>query len=325
VAGAAGPFSFALIAGGHSNLTYRVVGSDGHPLVLRRPPLGQLLASAHDMEREHRIIAALADTPVPVPAARAYCADASVSGAPFYVMDFVEGYVIRDRLAAEALLTEPARRAAGAHLVDTLAAIHAVDVEAVGLSDLGRHEGYVARQLKRWYGQWQQSKTRELPAIDELHEVLGAHIPDQGPACIVHGDYRLDNTMVSADGRVVAVLDWEICTLGDPLADVGLLMVYWTGPTDEPSAWTGSASTAPGFPDRAALLQRYAEATGRPVETIDFYVAFAFWKLACILEGVYARYLAGALGGGREVPELDQFRLQVEQAAAQAQVHAAAL
>ncbi len=194
----------------------------------------------------------------------------------------------------------------------------------MGLSDLGRHEGYIARQLKRWYGQWQQSKTRELPAIDELHEVLGARIPEQGPACIVHGDYRLDNTMVNADGRVVAVLDWEICTLGDPLADVGLLMVYWTGPTDEPSAWTGSASTAPGFPDRAAVLQRYAEAAGRPVESIDFYVAFASWKLACILEGVYARYLAGALGGGREAAELDQFRLQVEQAAAQALVHAAA-
>ncbi|HEY8092128.1 MAG TPA: phosphotransferase family protein, partial [Acidimicrobiales bacterium] len=314
-----------LIAGGHSNLTYRVVGSDGHPLVLRRPPLGQLLASAHDMGREHRIIAALADTPVPVPPARAHCADASVIGAPFYVMDFVEGYVIRDLVTAEALLTEPARRHAGESLVDTLAAIHAVDVEAVGLSDLGRHEGYIARQLKRWYGQWQQSKTRELPAIDELHEVLGARIPEQGPACIVHGDYRLDNTMVNADGRVVAVLDWEICTLGDPLADVGLLMVYWTGPTDETSAWTGSASTAPGFPDRAAVLQRYAEAAGRPVESIDFYVAFASWKLACILEGVYARYLAGALGGGREAAELDQFRLQVEQAAAHALVHAAQL
>ena len=325
VAGARGPFRFDLIAGGHSNLTYRVVGADGHPLVLRRPPLGHLLASAHDMGREHRIIAALAGTPVPVAPARGFCDDPSVNGAPFYVMDFVDGHVIRDREAAEAELPEAARRQAGESLVDTLAAIHAVDIGAVGLSDLGRHEGYIGRQLRRWYGQWQQSQTRPLPAVDDVHDLLAARIPEQGPACIVHGDYRLDNTMVADDGHVVAVLDWEICTLGDPLADVGLLMVYWTGPGDDPSAWTGSATTAPGFPDRPELLARYADVTGRDLAQMDFYVAFAFWKLACILEGVYARYLAGALGGGRDPSEHDAFKSQVELAAARAAEHAARL
>ena len=325
VAGARGPFRFDLIAGGHSNLTYRVVGADGHPLVLRRPPLGHLLASAHDMGREHRIIAALAGTPVPVAPARGFCDDPSVNGAPFYVMDFVDGHVIRDREAAEAELPEAARRQAGESLVDTLAAIHAVDIGAVGLSDLGRHEGYIGRQLRRWYGQWQQSQTRELPAVDDVHDLLATRIPEQGPACIVHGDYRLDNTMVADDGHVVAVLDWEICTLGDPLADVGLLMVYWTGPGDDPSAWTGSATTAPGFPDRAELLARYADVTGRDLAQMDFYVAFAFWKLACILEGVYARYLVGALGGGRDPSEHDAFKSQVELAVARAAEHAARL
>jgi aminoglycoside phosphotransferase (APT) family kinase protein len=325
VAGAHGPFEFELITGGHSNLTYRVTGSDGRRLVLRRPPLGHLLASAHDMGREHRIIAALADTPVPVPPARGYCADAEVTGAPFYVMGYVDGLVVRDRAMAEALLDEQARRGAGESLADTLAAIHAVVPETVGLGDLARHDGYIARQLKRWYGQWAQSKTRELPDVDAVHDKLAAAIPEQGSASIVHGDYRLDNTIVDERGRVAAVLDWEICTLGDPLADVGLLMVYWTGPNDEPSAWTGSATTAPGFLDRAELLERYAALARREVTNIDYYVAFAFWKLACIIEGVYARYLAGALGAGRDPGELDVFRIQVEQAAHHAATYAAKL
>jgi aminoglycoside phosphotransferase (APT) family kinase protein len=322
VEGASGPFAFQLIAGGHSNLTYRVTGADGRDLVLRRPPLGHLLASAHDMGREHRIISALAETPVPVPAALGFCPDPDVTGAPFYVMAFVEGHVLRDRAAVEATLDTDARRAAASSLVETLAAIHAVDLDAVGLGDLARREGYIARQLKRWYGQWEQSKTRELPAVDRVHDWLAARIPDQGAATIVHGDYRLDNTMVGDDGRVVAVLDWEICTLGDPMADVGLLQVYWTGPGDESSAWTGSASTAPGFPDRAELLSAYAAASGRDLSSIDFYVAFAYWKLACILEGVYARYRAGAKGDVDDAGQVDAFRAQVEQAATAAEAAA---
>ncbi|MCB0986088.1 MAG: phosphotransferase family protein, partial [Ilumatobacter sp.] len=233
-------------------------------------------------------------------------------------MGFVDGFVLRDKAAAEAVLSVDARRTASESLVDTMAAIHAVDLDAAGLADLGRHEGYIARQLKRWYGQWNQQKTRNLPAVDRVHDELSRRIPEQGPATIVHGDYRLDNTMVGPDGRVVAVLDWEICTLGDPLADLGLLQVYWTGPNDAASAWTGSATTAEGFYDRSELASRYAAVSGRDLSQLPFYVSFAYWKLACILEGVYARYLGGALGV-RDQAELEPFKLQVEGAAASAE------
>lgn len=318
VAGAHGPFAFTLIAGGHSNLTYRVEGADGAEFVLRRPPLGHLLASAHDMGREHRIIAALASTDVPVAPAVGFCDDPEVNGAPFYVMRFVDGLVLRDSAAAEAALTPEARANASRSLVDTMAKIHNVDLIDVGLDQLGRHDGYIARQLKRWYGQWNAQKTGDLPAVDRVHDALAALIPEQGPASIVHGDYRLDNTMLDADGNVIAVLDWEICTLGDPLADLGLLCVYWTGPDDAASAWDGSATRAPGFWNRDDLVRRYAEVSGRDVSRHDFYFAFAFWKLACILEGVYARYLAGAMGA-RTAEELAPFRAQVEAAAEQAE------
>ena len=318
VAGARGPFTFDLIAGGHSNLTYRVTASNGERFVLRRPPLGHVLASAHDMSREHRIIAALRDTPVPVAPAVGFCDDPAVNGVPFYVMKFVDGLVIRDRDAAESLLTPDARRRASESIVDTMAAIHAVDPVSVGLGELGRHDGYIARQLKRWYGQWNAQKTRDLAAVDRVHDELLARVPEQGPATLVHGDYRLDNCMVDPAGNVIAVLDWEICTLGDPMADLGLLMVYWTGPDDDLSSWTNGACTAPGFLNRADLAERYAKVSGRDTSQLDFYVAFAFWKLACILEGVYARYLGGALGQ-RDPAELEPFNQQVIGAAARAE------
>ena len=320
VPGVVAPLQFEIIAGGHSNLTYRVVDAGGMRIVLRRPPLGHVLASAHDMGREHRVIAGLQTSAVPVPPALGYCPDPDVTGAPFYVMGFVDGYVVRDRAIAEASLTPDARRVASRSIVDTMAAIHAVDLDAAGLADLARHDGYIERQLKRWYGQWNQQKTRELALVDEVHDALISLVPEQGPATIVHGDYRLDNTIVSAAGEVAAVLDWEICTLGDPLADVGLLQCYWTGPDDEPSAWGGQATTAPGFWDRAAMSERYAEVSGRDVSKLDFYVAFGFWKLACILEGVYARYLGGALGA-RDRSELAPFATQVDAAAAKAAEH----
>jgi aminoglycoside phosphotransferase (APT) family kinase protein len=317
ITGARGPFEFDLIAGGHSNLTYMVTGADGTRFVVRRPPLGHVLASAHDMGREHRIIHALQGSAVPVAPALGYCADAEVNGAPFYVMGFVDGHVLRDRADADATLDQAGRRRAGESLVDTLAAIHAVDLDAVGLADLGKHDGYIARQMKRWYGQWNAQKTRELALVDEVHDVLIERIPEQGPATLVHGDYRLDNCMVDPAGNVIAVLDWEICTLGDPLADVGMLHVYWTGPNDTASAWTGSSTSAPGFPDRADLTARYAAASGRDLSELAFYTAFASWKLACIMEGVYARYLGGALGV-RSAEELAPFKQQVDGAAAQA-------
>lgn len=316
VEGSVAPFTYETIAGGHSNLTYRVTGGDGTPYVLRRPPLGHVLASAHDMGREHRIIAGLQRSAVPVAPALGFCDDESVNGAPFYVMGFVDGHVVRDADGAAAL-GESARAAASRSIADTLAAIHAVDLDAAGLAELGRHEGYVARQLKRWYGQWNQSKTRHIPAVDEVHDELSSRIPEQGPATIVHGDYRLDNCIVGDDGQVRAVLDWEICTLGDPLADVGLLWVYWTGPDDEPSAWASPATTTAGFWNRRDVVDRYAETSGRDLSDLDFYVAFGYWKLACILEGVYARYVGGALGE-RDQRELEPFRQQVDRAAVMA-------
>ncbi len=299
VSSARPPLTFELIAGGRSNLTYRVADADGGAWVLRRPPLGHVLATAHDMSREHRIISALASTDVPVAPAVALCEDADVNGAPFYVMDFVDGAVLRDLPAAQAVARE-VRQAAGASLVDVLARIHAVDPDRVGLGDLGRREGYIARQLKRWHGQWEQSGFTDLTGIDTVHGRLAAAIPDQGPATIVHGDYRLDNCVLNADGTVRAVLDWELCTLGDPLADLGLLFVYWTDPDDTFTALPGAPTLADGFPTRAELLAGYEARSGRDVSDIAFYEAFGYWKLACILAGVATRYTAGAMGGDAE-------------------------
>lgn len=314
IAGATAPFHYTQIAGGHSNLTFRVDDSTGNSYVLRRPPLGHRLASAHDMGREHRIIAALSSTDVPVAPALGLCTDESVNELPFYVMSYVEGHVIRDKATAESVLGPRGCRRASESIVDTMALIHGVDLDTVGLSDLGRHEGYIARQLKRWHGNIVEQRTRELPLVDQVFEELSRRIPDQGPATLVHGDYRLDNCMVNDQGEVIAVLDWEICTLGDPMADLGLLMVYWTGPNDEASAWANPVNTADGFMDRSELADRYGRISGRDISKLDFYVAFAYWKLACILEGVYARYLGGALGA-RSAEELEPFAQQVDGAA----------
>ncbi len=315
VAGTEAPLRFDLIAGGHSNLTFSVTDATGRRSVLRRPPLGQVLASAHDMGREHKIIAALAATDIPVAPALGYEPGDEINGAPFYVMDFVDGHVLRDQSAAEKLSVR-ARTNAGDSLIDVMAAIHAIDPDAIGLGDLGRKEGYIERQLKRWYGQWNKSKTRELADIDRVHDALLANIPEQGPAAIVHGDYRLDNCMVDDDGNIAAVLDWELCTLGDPMADLGLLMVYWSEPGDTTPTLSAPTQTE-GMRTRAELVDRYAQASGRDVGDIDFYAAFGYWKLACIIEGVYARYIGGSMGA-REGNDFDHFARQVETMASQA-------
>jgi aminoglycoside phosphotransferase (APT) family kinase protein len=294
--GVAPPLRFSLIAGGRSNFTYTVTDSAGQRFVLRRPPLGPLLPSAHDMGREHRIMTALAGSPVPVPPVVGLCTDEAVTGAPFYVMRFVDGVILRDQPTAESV-PEPIRTAAVDSLVDVLADLHGLDPAAVGLGDLGRQDGYVERLLRRWRGQWEKSKTRDLPIVDEVAERLAAAIPSAGPARVVHGDYRLDNVIVSPDdGSVQAVLDWELCTLGDPLADVGMLLVYWTEPGDEFSALTWAPTMAPGFPGRKEVAARYAAVSGRDLSEIDYYVALGYWKIAVILEGVYARYRSGAYG-----------------------------
>jgi aminoglycoside phosphotransferase (APT) family kinase protein len=251
------------------------------------------------MAREHRIIAALAGTEVPVPAALGLCEDAAVTGAPFYVMAYVDGIVPRDEATVAASLDEPARAAAADSLVDALVALHRVDPGQVGLGDLGRPSGYLERQLTRWQRQLDQTRTRPLPALDEVHRRLAASLPAQvGPARIVHGDFRLDNVVLSPVGQVLAVLDWELCTLGDPLADLGLLQVYWAEPGDRTLPHGAAPTVMPGFPGRAAIAQAYASQSGRDLSQLDIYVAFASWKLAVILEGVVARHATGAYGEG---------------------------
>jgi aminoglycoside phosphotransferase (APT) family kinase protein len=309
------PFSFSLIAGGRSNLTYEVTDAAGRRVVLRRPPLGHVLATAHDMAREHRIISALVDTGVPVPTTLALCIDVDVNGAPFYVMSFVEGVVL-DSVEAGAVVAEKQRRKLGLQLIDVLAELHLVDVDAVGLGDLAKRTGYVERQLRRWSAQWRDSKTRELPAIEEVEARLRARLPAQQAVAVAHGDYRFGNCLVDpAAGRVAAVLDWELCTLGDPLADVGYLRVYWTDPGDEPRR-PNDPTGAAGFPSYEEILDRYTDRTGFDVSGIDYYVAFSSWRLAVISEGVYARYLHGAMAD--DGLDLEVFRLGTEELAARA-------
>jgi aminoglycoside phosphotransferase (APT) family kinase protein len=313
VPGAEPPLSFERISGGRSNLTYVVRDSAGGAWALRRPPLGKRLGSAHDMGREHRVIAALADTDVPVPPVAGMCEDEDVNGAPFYVMEFVEGPVLRSKAEAEEHFDEDDRRAIGERVADTLVAIHGVDPDAVGLGELGRKQEYVERQLRRWYGQWEKSKTRELPVVDDVHRRLSRRVPEQGPATIVHGDYRLDNMILSPGGEVAAVVDWELCTLGDPLADVGLLMVYWSEPGDDLIPLFDPPTVAAGFPNRDEVRRRYAERSGRDLSELDFYVALGCWKLAIILEGVYARYAAGQYG--KQAEGFEEFAKVVERLA----------
>ncbi len=310
IPGAEAPFVFDLIAGGRSNLTFRVTGADGTCFVLRRPPLGHVLATAHDMAREYRIIAAVGRTTVPVPPALGLCTDEAVNGAPFYVMGFVDGVVLDSPERAQALA--PALRVpASEHLIDVLADLHAVDVDDVGLGDLAKREGYVERQVKRWSTQWAQSKTRELPAIDEVARLLGERLPQQHGVSIAHGDYRFGNCLTDVHaGRIAAVLDWELCTLGDPLADVGYLGVYWFD-GEAGNLRTNDPTPAGGFPTYGELLQRYASRTGRDLSGIGYYVAFSCWRLAVISEGVYARYLHGAMGR-QEGVEFETFKTGTE-------------
>jgi len=293
--GATAPFRFDTIVGGRSNLTYTVTGADGTKYVLRRPPTGAVLATAHDMAREHKIISGVGKSDVPVPPALGLCVDDEVNGAPFYVMGFVDGVVL-DSAEKGALLSIDHRRAAGFDLIDVLADLHAVDVDAVGLGDLAKREGYVERQVKRWSTQWERSKTRELPAVEEVARRLAERFPEQHGVSIAHGDYRFGNVLTDvAAGRINAVLDWELCTLGDPLADVGYVGVYWADPgsvQSRPNDPTGIE----GFPSYSDLLERYATRTGRDLSEIDYYIAFGSFRLAVISEGVYARYLHGAMG-----------------------------
>jgi aminoglycoside phosphotransferase (APT) family kinase protein len=305
------PVQVDVMAGGRSNLTSVVTDAAGRRVVVRRPPLSGVLASAHDVVREGRIMAALASTAVPVPEVLGLEEDVVVTGAPFLVTTYVEGVVVRDRQVASELSVAQ-RAGLGPVVADALAAIHDVDVDAVGLGDLARREGYLARQVARWTAQLEGGSDRPLPVLDELGRALAAAVPEQVGVALVHGDLRLDNVIVDLgpddrpDGAstVRAVLDWELATLGDPLADVGTLLAYWGVPARDggPAAvLVPDLPTAlPGFAGPGELVARYAAARGMdPVELAERlrpYLAFAWFRIACILEGVRVRTVSGAYG-----------------------------
>jgi aminoglycoside phosphotransferase (APT) family kinase protein len=286
-----------IIAGGRSNLTY-AVSSPAGSVVLRRPPTRAVRPTAHDMTREHRVLSGLAGTAVPVPRPLHLCADPAVLGAPFYVMERVDGVIARGALPPGYAESAAERVAMTRALVDVLADLHAVDPAAVGLADFGRPDGYLARQLRRWLGEWEALRDTDRPGVDALAAELAARRPEAPAGPVVHGDYRLDNVVLDpADpGRVAAVLDWEMSTLGDPLADLGLLLVYWQqGGSGDVAAVTPSVTGLPGFPSRDEVAARYAERTGRDLSALPWYVAFGFFKLAVVVAGIVARQRAGAM------------------------------
>ena len=294
VLGAAPPLRFGRLAGGYSNLTFLVSDAAGECWVLRRPPLGHVLATAHDVGREGGIMAALAGTGVPVPAVLGQTADPRWNEAPFFVMSYVPGRVLRTPSDAAALGGGDHAAVARA-LFDVLAGIHAVDLAATGLDRLARPGSYAGRQLRRWHRQLRDIRTRDLPLMDELFTDLTARVPEQPGVTLIHGDYRLDNVIFGPDAQISAVLDWELATVGDPLADLGLALAYWTEP-HEAGQLPPAPTDAPGFPARREVAARYLERTGRPGGDLGFYVALAHWKIACMAEGVYTRHLAGDMG-----------------------------
>jgi aminoglycoside phosphotransferase (APT) family kinase protein len=290
------PFEWTRLEGGHSNLTYRLDDASGHQAVIRRPPQGELLPKAHDMSREWALISALGATDVPVPAALGFCESPDVTGAWFYVMGLIDGRPLYS--AAETLewIPEDKRTVLAHSFFDVLADLHALVPDDIGLGELGKKEGYVGRQLKTWYRSWTSSieaAQYDDPRAHALQQYFMDNMPEQGMARVVHGDYGLHNCLIGADSTVVAVVDWEISTLGDPLADLAYALNPWPDPSDETPGDPTAATAAPGFPTRSELAQRYAQRTGRNLDKLDYYIGFNRWKSAAILHGVYARYMAG--------------------------------
>jgi aminoglycoside phosphotransferase (APT) family kinase protein len=294
------PLGFVRIGEGQSNLTFRVEDVAGHVVVVRRPPLGERLASAHDMSREYRILSCLAPAGAPVPRPFGFCDDPSVADAPFYAMEHVDGIVL-NRVDAAERLTTAERRLAARSMASTLAGLHGFDIAAVGLGDFRRPESLAGRQLRRWTKQWHASKTRELPLIDELAHQFAERMPEEREQVLVHGDYHLNNAIFGLDGTVRAILDWELCTVGDPLADVGLMVAYWNElgrhATRDDALFREPVTVLPGFPDASELALDYASASGRDLGELGFWVAFAYWKVAVIVEGVYRRWLNDPTNG----------------------------
>lgn len=290
------PCAWRRLEGGHSNLTYELTDSTGAQFVIRRPPEGELLPKAHDMQREYRIIEALHPVGVPVAEPVGFCDDRAVCDRHFYVMGKVGGAALYTAAETAPRLDMAARARVGESFMEVLAKLHSVEPAAVGLDDLGRHDGYVARQLRTWYGSWTASA--EAAEYDDdrlhaLHDRLIAEMPEQGPARVVHGDYGVHNVMVDDAGEIIAVLDWEIGTLGDPLADFAYALNAWVEPGDAPNASEVSPTALPGFSSRDDLIRWYAERTGADLSHLGYYRGFNSFKTACIIHGVYARYRLG--------------------------------
>lgn len=311
-AGVPGPLAAERVGGGNSNATFLLRGP-GRPLVLRRPPAAALSGTAHSMAREYRVLRALEGSGVPIPCPVAFCADPDVTGAPFLVMDHVDGVSITDRLPDAYPPGAATLERAGAELIDGLAALHGVDWQAAGLGDFGKPEQFLERQVPRWRKQYDSHAVRDLPRFGEVADWLDRHRPDVWTPGVMHGDFHLDNCLLSRrEPRLLAIIDWELATIGDPLMDVGLALALWgTRPVDPPAmpAIQG-VSRAPGAPGRDELARRYAERSGRPVDDLGWYMALALWKLAAIVEGAYAQYLDGRLATdyarrlGDDVPRL---------------------
>ncbi|HXW84589.1 MAG TPA: phosphotransferase family protein [Candidatus Binataceae bacterium] len=282
------------ISFGHSNEVH-LVNFDGNQWALRRPPRGPLLPTAHDVIREYRVLEALQNTPVPVPRVYAACDDPAYIGAPFYLMEYMQGEVIRGE-AASFVTTPEIRRRVSEQMVDLLVTLQRVDWRAAGLEGFGRPDGYLERQLRRWVDQLERTipYTRPLPVMEQVRDWLKAHIPPSPPATIVHGDYKLDNVMWDAASvRPIAIFDWEMSTIGDPLADLGWVLSYWPDPNDRARGIMASVTNAPGWLTRNQMAERYEQQTGRAMRDFPFYHAFALFKLAIIMEGSYSRFVRG--------------------------------
>jgi aminoglycoside phosphotransferase (APT) family kinase protein len=296
VAGAAAPFTYELIAAGGSNLTFRVTDASGEQWALRRPPVGHALPTAHDMSREWKVMAALAGT-IPVPTCVAYCGDVDVNGAPFYLMSFVEGRILRDQ-ASTADMDGAAAEVATESLIDVQIALHTADIDAIGLGQFAKRSDYVGRQLSRWSSQVERAGVREPPLMADLHQRLVAAKPEEkAPPGIAHGDYRFDNTVLGGDYRIAAVLDWELSTIGNPIADFAWSLQYWADPGDPVNFLSDPPTLNPIFVRRSEVARRYADRSGFDLSDLPYYTVFSWWKQGCIVEGVYARRLLGATGG----------------------------
>ena len=323
VEGCTRPLSYELIAAGGSNLTYRVTDADGQQWALRRPPMAHALATAHDMNREWRIMSALgANSKVPVPDCLAYCEDAAVIGSPFYLMSFMDGLILRDRQSTRGM-TEAEASSATDSLIEVQIALHTLDLEEVGLADLGRHDNYVGRQLKRWKRQVAEGGSRDVPLHAELHRRLEeAMPPERERPALAHGDYRFDNCVLGEDFKVIAVLDWELCTTGNPVADFAWSLQYWGDPEDDMSFLADPPTCNPIFMRRQQYCDLYAQRSGFDFSDLPYYQIFSWWKQASIVEGAYARRLAGAVGGMATSGDVHEIARRVDQMLEQATVWA---